>query len=131
MNAVGFGALQVKQLVRSYCRLYCCAYGHLLEVNATATAAGPFGNGSSSSNGGAGCANRSHAATAAATGRAHKLSWVTSQQWVTGVVVDRDVEVYVTFDPLMEKDAGLKMAETLKRLFADKARRQDLLIPGL
>jgi len=121
---------QVKQLVRSYCRLYCTAYGQLLEANAMATAAGPFGSGSSSSS--TGGAGTSHAATAAAAaGKAHKLMWVTSQRWVTGVLVDRDVEVYVTFDPLTEKDLGLKMAETLKRLFGDKARRQDLLVPGL
>lgn len=126
--------VQVKQLVRSYCRLYCSAYGQLLEANAMATAAGPFGSGSSSatSSGGASSStSQSHAATAAAAGKAHKLLWVTSQRWVTGVLADRDVEVYATFDPLTEKDVGLKMAETLKRLFGDKARRQDLLIAGL
>lgn len=122
----------MKQLVRSYCRLYCAAYGQLLGANATATAAGPFGSGSSTSTSGAGSSSsHSHAATAAAAGKANKLLWVTSQRWVTGVLVDRDVEVYVTFDPLTEKDVGLKMAETLKRLFGDKARRQDLLVPGL
>jgi hypothetical protein len=118
--------LQVKQLVRSYCRLYCSVYGQLLNANATATAAGPFGSGSSSSG-----SSQSHAVTAVAAGKAHKLLWVTSDRWVTGVLVDRDVEVYATFDPLTEKDVGLKMAATLQRLFGDKARRQDLLVPGL
>jgi hypothetical protein len=94
-----------------------------------ATAAGPFGSGSTSSS--SSSSSQSHAATAAAAGKAHKLLWVTNQQWVTGVVIDRDVEVYVTFDPLTEKDVGLKMAETLKRLFGDKTRRQDLLVSGL
>jgi hypothetical protein len=117
--------LQVKQLVRSYCRLYCSVYGQLLNANATATAAGPFGSGGSSGS------SQSHAATAAAAGKAHKLLWVTSNRWVTGVLVDRDVEVYATFDPLTEKDVGLKMVATLQRLFGDKARRQDLLVPGL
>lgn len=63
--------------------------------------------------------------------RSHKLVWVTSQKWVTGVVVDREVEVYVTFDPLTEKDVGLKLIEQLRRYFADKARQQELLVPGL
>lgn len=121
---------QVKQLVRSYCRLYCAAYGQLLQANAMAIAAGPFGSGSSGT-GGSSSSSQSHAATVAAAGKAHKLLWVTSQRWVTGVLVDRDVEVYATFDPLTEKDVGLKMAETLKRLFGDRARRQDLLVPGL
>lgn len=97
-----------------------------------ATAAGPFGSGSTStSSGGASSSSQSHAATAAAAGKAHKLLWVTNQQWVTGVMIDREVEVYATFDPLTEKDVGLKMAETLKRLFGDKTRRQDLLVSGL
>lgn len=63
--------------------------------------------------------------------RSHKLVWVSSERWVTGVIVDREVEVYVTFDPLTEKDVGLKLAESLRRLFADKARQQELLVPGL
>lgn len=124
---------QVKQLVRSYCRLYCAAYGQLLEANATATAAGPFGSGSSTSTGAGNQGQQvgHHAATAAAAGKAHKLLWVTSQRWVMGLLVDRDVEVFITLDPLTEKDVGLKVAETLKRLFGDRARRQDLLVPGL
>ena len=125
--------LQIKQLVRSYCRLYCAVYGQLLEANATATAPGPFGSGaSSSSSTSTGGGSSQHAATAgAAAGKAAKLVWVTSQRWVTGVLADRDVEVYVTLDPLTEKEVGLKVAETLKRLFGDKTRRQDLLVPGL
>lgn len=118
--------------MRSYCRLYCAAYGQLLAANAMATAAGPFGSGSGDTgSSSSSSSSQSHAATVAAAGKAHKLLWVTSQRWVTGVLVDRDVEVYATFDPLTEKDVGLKMAETLKRLFGDRARRQDLLVPGL
>jgi hypothetical protein len=63
--------------------------------------------------------------------RSNKLVWVSSESWVTGVIVDREVEVYVTFDPLTEKDVGLKLVESLRRLFFDKARQQDLLVPGL
>jgi hypothetical protein len=177
---------QQKQLVRSYCRLFCAAHAHVLEA-AAAAAAGAQGGGSSSSTnaagvygsgvfvphvtaggtiggtagstsssiagivgaagaaassaaGGMGSGAAAAAAAAAAymlpygamgVPRSHKLVWVSSDRWVTGVIVDREVELYVTFDPLTEKDVGLKLAESLRRLFADKVRQQELLVPGL
>jgi hypothetical protein len=63
--------------------------------------------------------------------RAHRLVWVTSHQWVTGVLTDRQVEVYVTFDPLTDKQTGLQLAEQLKQLFSDKGRQQELLLTGV
>lgn len=171
---------QRKQLVRSYCRLFCAAHSQVLEA---AAAAGSTGGGSGSSSmgghhgsvlgplvpntpggaipaGAVGVSSSSIAnivgAASAATGavgsgaaaaaaaaaaymlpyaggqpRLHKVVWVTGQRWVTGVLVDREVELYVTFDPLTEKDVGLKLAETLRRAFADRVKQHELLVPGL
>lgn len=63
--------------------------------------------------------------------RSNRLVWVTTNRWVTGVIVDRDVEVYVTFDPLTEKEVGLKLVEQLRRHYGDKTLQQELLVPGL
>lgn len=123
--------------MRSYCRLHCAAYAQVLQHQAAAAAAvaGSTATSGASSSGLAGMvaagSQQLAGAVAGSAARPHKLVWVTSERWVTGVLVDRDVEVYVTFDPLTEKELGLKMAEVLRRLFGDKGRRGELLIPGL
>lgn len=165
---------QRKQLVCSYCRLFCAAHGAVLEAEAqgirsSGTWLGPAissntGGPSSSSGGGgssggtssvmnaagsiasivgAGSASVGSGAAAVAAAaaayvlphggghpRSNKLVWVTSQRWVTGVVPDRDVEVYATFDPLTDKELGLKYVEQLKKFFGDKLKQQELLVPG-
>eukprot|EP00775_Hariotina_reticulata_P007620 gene7620-7822_t len=52
-------------------------------------------------------------------------------KWVTGLLTDKHIEVYVTFDPLTDKETGLELAEQLKQLFADKGRQQELLLTGV
>lgn len=162
---------QHKQLVRSYCRLFCAAYAPLLEAGlqgskgssgvgpgvtthpgGPGSSSGPAGGTSGVTSAASSIANivgagpgsmGSGAAAAAAAAaayvlpyagghpRGHKLVWVTCQKWVTGVVVDRDVEVYVTFDPLTEKEVGLQLVDQLRRYFGDKGRQQELLVSGL
>lgn len=125
--------MQVKQLVRSYCRLYCAAYAPVLEQHAAAAAAAAAPASSSGVGSSSGLAGLMAAGSqlAGGTARPHKLVWVTTSRWATGVLVDGDVEVYVTLDPLTEKDVGLRAAEALHRLFGDRARRAELLVPGL
>jgi hypothetical protein len=128
---------QVKQVVRSYCRLHCAAYAQVLEQQHAAAAAVATGSssgqatGSSSFAGLVAAGSQQLAAAAASGARPHKLVWVSSSRWATGVLVDRDVEVYATLDPLTDRELGLKFVETLRRLFADKGRRGELLVPGL
>eukprot|EP00879_Flechtneria_rotunda_P009337 GHRR01009776.1.p1 GENE.GHRR01009776.1~~GHRR01009776.1.p1 ORF type:complete len:553 (+),score=217.36 GHRR01009776.1:549-2207(+) len=87
--------------------------------------------GSSSTAAAAAAAAASYVLPSNGQSRPHKVVWVTHQRWVTGVLVDRDIEVYATFDPLTEKEEGLKLVDMLRRLFADKSKHQELLVPGL
>ena len=145
-----------KEVVRAYSRLHCAAYAPVMSAHAASANHG-IGNGasghsasSSSSSGGGlggllsggGAATAAAAAAAAAASaassyvlpaaplRASRLVWVSGRRWVGVLSVDKEVELYLLLDPLTDHEQGIKVAEVLRKVFGDKARQAELLVPG-
>jgi hypothetical protein len=45
--------------------------------------------------------------------------------------VDKEVELYLMLDPLTDHEQGVRVAEVLRKVYGDKARQSELLVPGL
>jgi hypothetical protein len=152
------GTPQLKALTALYVRMYSTAYVQALQrdrerdrgsVEGTSAGLGTASGGAAAGgvaggpvgaalpSGAAGAAAVAAAAAAAAASayvlpasqpRPARLVWVSGPHCVAACLPDREVELYVTFDPLTDKELGLRICEQLKRHFADRTRQTELLM---
>ena len=89
----------VRALMRAYAHLHCSVFGDYQGNNLGCSSNKPL-----------------------------KTLWVTKDAWLLVAFVDKDYELFVTFDPLTDKETAMKICEQLQKHFSSRPTQTSLLL---